>query len=79
MARLLPREWEQSYGNPVFYLESFIEPALYRGTCYRAANWTVVGMTKGLGKDSRSTRPNRSLKQVLGYPLTKRFREKLSS
>jgi len=36
-------------------------------------------MTKGLGKDSRSKRPNRSLKQVLGYPLTKRFREKLSS
>jgi hypothetical protein len=79
MARLLPREWEQSYGNPVFYLESFVEPARYRGTCYRAANWTVVGLTKGLGKDSRSKRPNRTIKQVLGYPLTKRFREKLSS
>ncbi len=79
MVRKLPMEWEQSYGNPVFFVETFVDVSRYRGTCYRAANWVVLGMTKGLGKDSRSKRPNRSLKQVLGYPLTKRFREKLSS
>jgi hypothetical protein len=79
MARLLPRHWEHRYGYPVHFVETFVEPARFRGTCYLAANWKVLGMTKGLGKDSRSKRPNRSMKQVLGYPLTKRFREKLLS
>jgi hypothetical protein len=77
MARVLPGQWEQHYGYPVHFVETFVEPARFRGTCYLAANWKVLGMTKGLGKDSRSNKPNRSLKQVLGYPLTKRFREKL--
>lgn len=79
MARLLPQHWENHYGYPVHFVETFVEPARFRGTCYLAANWKVLGMTKGLGKDNRSHQPNRSLKQILGYPLTKRFREKLLS
>jgi hypothetical protein len=77
MARLLPKEWERLYGHPVYYLETFIDPARFRGTCYRAANWKVLGRTAGLGKDARSKKPNRSLKEVLGYPLTKDFRTRL--
>jgi hypothetical protein len=37
----------------------------------------VLGLTTGRGKASNSHRPNRSLKQVLGYPLEKRFRRLL--
>ena len=77
MARMLPKEWERAYGHPVYYLETFIDPARFRGTCYRAANWKVLGRTAGLGKDARSKKPNRSLKEVLGYPLTKDFRTRL--
>ena len=47
------------------------------GTCYRAANWVLLGKTTGRGKQSNSYVPNRSIKEVLGYPLTKRFRELL--
>lgn len=79
MARLFPKDWEKSYGNPVHFVETFVDTSKYRGTCYLAANWKVLGMTKGRGKDSRSKRPNRSFKQVLGYPLSERFREKLQS
>jgi hypothetical protein len=78
MVRVLPEEWERSYGHPVWFVETFVDVSRYRGTCYRAANWVVLGMTKGRG-NSWSKRPNRPLKQVLGYPLTKRFREKLTS
>jgi len=46
-------------------------------TCYRAANWTVLGITAGLGKDARGSIPNRSLKQLLGYPLVRDFRKRL--
>jgi len=54
-----------------------VEPARFRGTCYRAANWVYLGQTTGRGKDDQTNRPNRPLKDVLGYPLTKRFRELL--
>ena len=74
MARMLPRDWERTYGHRVYYLETFIDPERSRGTCYRAANWIALGLTTGRGKDSNSHTPNRSLKQVLGYPLEKQFR-----
>jgi hypothetical protein len=79
MARRVPRDWEQVYGHRVCYLETFVDPSRWRGTCYRAANWTVLGLTTGRGKASNSHRPNRPLKQVLGYPLDPRFRQMLAA
>jgi hypothetical protein len=35
----------------------------------------LLGKTTGRGKQSNSYVPNRSIKEVLGYPLAKRFRE----
>jgi hypothetical protein len=77
IASSLSKDWEQLYGHPVYFAETFIDPGRFRGTCYRAANWKVLGLTTGRGKDSVSKRPNRSIKEVLGYPLTPRFRELL--
>jgi hypothetical protein len=77
MPTVLSRDWQRIYGHPVYFLETFIDPARSRGTCYRAANWIRLGRTTGRGKDSTSKRPNRSIKEVLGYPIWKRFRELL--
>jgi len=78
VAHTLTRDWEQMYGHPVYLAETFIDPGRFRGTCYRAANWKLLGLTTGRGKDSTSKRPNRSLKEVLGYPLTPNFRDLLA-
>jgi hypothetical protein len=77
MVRMLPGEWNEVYGHPVYFAETFVYPAKFKGTCYRAANWVDLGQTTGRGKDDLTMRPNRPLKDVLGYPLTKRFRELL--
>jgi hypothetical protein len=77
MTRMLPVEWEKMYGHPVYFAETFVDPERHRGTCYRAANWVNLGRTQGLGKDSRNKNQNRSLKDVLGLPLTSDFRERL--
>lgn len=79
IARTLSGEWQQRYGHPVVFLETFVDPQRFRGTCYRAANWVRLGRTTGRGKDDQTNRPNRPIKEVLGYPLTARFRERLSS
>jgi hypothetical protein len=77
MARRVSRDWEALYGHSILYLESFITPSLHAGICYRAANWRFLGLTTGRGKDDQTMRPNRPKKEVLGYPLTPRFRERL--
>jgi len=79
MARRLSRDWEALYGHPIHYLESFVDPERFRGTCYRAANWHFLGRTTGRGKDDQTNRQNRSLKEVLGLPVTRRFREVLGT
>jgi hypothetical protein len=78
MAMRIPEDWQQMYGHPIYFLETFVDPERFRGTCYRAANWVLLGQTTGRGKQSNSYVPNRSIKEVLGYPLTKRFRELLT-
>jgi hypothetical protein len=78
MTSVLSGDWDQLYEHPVYFAETFIDPDRFRGTCYRAANWVLMGRTTGRGKASNSYRPNRSIKEVLGLALTRRFRELLS-
>jgi len=79
MAKVLPLEWQRVYGHPVYYLETFVDPQRFRGTCYRAANWTYLGDTTGRGKDAPTHKANRSIKRVLGYPLVQDFRPRLQN
>jgi hypothetical protein len=78
MTRRLSADWQALYGHPVYFAETFVDPERFRGTCYRAANWVPLGSTTGRGKDDQTHRANRSLKQVFGYGLHRRFRELLS-
>ena len=78
MTGILSQDWERMYGHPVYFAETFIDPGRFRGTCYRAANWQLLGYTTGRGKDSISWKPNRPVKEIFGLPLTPSFRELLS-
>ena len=77
MGRVVSKDWEQLYRHPIYFLETFVDPERFAGTCYRAANWVLLGRTTGRGKGDLSHRPNRSIKEVLGYPLHRRFRQLL--
>lgn len=77
MSRQLSADWQEYFAHPIYFTETFVDPERYRGTCYQAANWVYLGMTKGLGKDSPDSKQNRTLKQVYGYPLVKDFRRRL--
>ncbi len=79
VARVLSADWQALYRHPIYLLETFIEPERFRGTCYRAANWTYLGLTTGRGKDDQTKQPNRSLKQLWVYPLRADFRRRLGA
>lgn len=73
--RILSGEWQRVYGHPIHFAETFVDVSRYRGTCYRAANWVSMGWTSGRGKDAPTHEQTRPIKEVLGFPLTKHFRE----
>src|SRR5205814_1868133 len=41
----LPQDWQQRYGYRPWLVESFVEQAKYRGTCYRASNFKELEQT----------------------------------
>jgi len=74
MTRILPKDWNRLYCHGIYYLETFVDKDRFAGTCYKAANWIYMGDTTGRGKNDQTNRPNRSIKAVWGYPLTRDFR-----
>ena len=75
---MLSADWQAAYNHPIYYLETFVDKDRFAGTCYKAANWTYLGDTTGRGKDDQTNKPNRSIKAVWGYPLSKHFRQHLT-
>lgn len=49
----VPKDWQHTFGHPVVLLETFVDPQLFRGTVYRAANWLHVGETKGFRRKGK--------------------------
>ena len=77
IARRISTDWRALYAHPIHLLETFIDPARFRGTCYRAANWTCLGLTSGRGHNDRTNRKDQPRKALWVYPLSKDFRRHL--
>ena len=45
--RRLSEDMRAAHGHPVLLAETFVDPARFAGTGYRAANWEAVGLSKG--------------------------------
>lgn len=43
-------DWQKQYEVEPYMVETFVDRQLYRGTSYKAANWTYLGITQGYGK-----------------------------
>jgi len=78
MAKLVVQDWQRLYAHPIYWMETFVDPARFKGTCYRAANWIALGHTTGRGHNARTKKATQPVKELLGLPLTPRFRELLS-
>ncbi len=75
--RCLVGDFKARYGLRPVLLETFVERARFRGTCYRAANWCHVGHTQGRGKCDRDHQAALPVKDVYVKPLSKDFRRQL--
>lgn len=46
----LAEDWQKTYGHPILAVESFVDSQLFRGTCYKAQGWKLLGETQGNGR-----------------------------
>lgn len=76
-ARRLPKDWQARYCVEPVLMETLVDPARYRGTCYRAANWIETGLTQGRGRMDRSHRAGEAAKQIFLFPLHRHWRQRL--
>lgn len=70
-------DWQHKYGHPLHLIETFVERDRFRGTCYQAANWKLVGQTTGRSRQDRYSTMRVPVKDIYLYPLTPRLRELL--
>ena len=75
----LSRDWQDHYGYQPVLLETFVERDRFAGTCYKAANWVLVGQTKGRGKLGPAGKISVPIKDLWLYPLERNFRHELTS
>ena len=81
-AKRMRADWAITYGYEPLLLETFVDLERHsesRGSSYRAANWRLVGVTKGRGKLDRHFEANKSKKAVLLYPLVEDVQRRLST
>jgi hypothetical protein len=67
--RRLSADWERAYGHPVLLAETFVDPTRFRGTCYRAAGWQCLGVTRGFAKQNTGYVAHGQPKTVWVRPL----------
>jgi hypothetical protein len=61
------------YGHSLHCLETFVDTSRYRGVCYQAANWQLVGHSTGRSRNDRQHRLRVPSKAIFLYPLRRRF------
>jgi SRSO17 transposase len=67
-------DWEQQYDVEPYMVETFVDRERYTGTCYLAANWTYLGITKGYGKIGKNFIYHGREKDFYVYIINRRFR-----
>ncbi|MBT3446896.1 MAG: DUF4338 domain-containing protein [Candidatus Thioglobus sp.] len=85
----ISNDWKEHYGRRPLLLETLVKSGRYKGTCYRAANWTHVGETRGEGRSREHIEGAKQggkkletaasgVKQIFLYPLASATRSRTS-
>lgn len=75
--RRVQRDWEIRYGYRPVLMETFVDTERFKGTCYKAANWELIGRTQGRGKYDRFTKRELSIKELFVMPLQEDWKDLL--
>lgn len=71
------KDWQTKYGIKPRVAETFVDPARFLGTCYKASNWQFVGTTKGFKKSGASHNRTEQPKMLFLKGLEKSLNKQL--
>jgi len=71
--RQLQQDWEKQYDVVPYMVETFVDRGQYLGTCYKASNWTYLGITKGYGKIGQEFMYHGRKKDLYVYIMDRQF------
>lgn len=75
----LANDWQVRYGITPVLVETFVDRSCYRGTCYQAANWILIGQTQGRGRQDKSHTAQGTIKDIWVYPLQSHWQTTLQA
>jgi len=76
-ARKIVDDWQCRYNYRPVLLETFVEKGRFKGTCYKAANWQLMGQTKGRGKLGPAGKISVPIKDAWLYPINSEYKNVL--
>lgn len=79
LARRVQGDWEARWGYRPVLMETFVDPAHYRGIGYRAAGWLLLGESTGEGIRRGQHTYQTTPKMIFVRPLAPDFRAQLRS
>ena len=82
LAKTLKRlsgDFEARWGHPVVMVETFVDPARHRGTCYIAGGFSLLGETLGYGRSGGRYHHHGRVKLTFGRLLRRDARAILTS
>ena len=65
----LATDWKTRYNITPLLVETFVDTSNYEGTCYKAANWKLLGQTQGRGRQDGDRLQSKTVKDIWVYPL----------
>ena len=78
--RRIQQDWQDRFGFPLLTMETFVDPSRFIGTIYHAANWQLIGKTKGYQRTrSGYSNTRQTSKLVFVQPLQRNSRSLLST
>jgi len=70
--RQVQKDWEKQYEITPYMVETFVDKR-YTGACYKASNWTYLGITKGYGKIGKEYVYHGRKKDLFVYIINRQF------
>lgn len=70
-------DWQQRYGIKPLLVESFVDGNRYTGRCYVAANWQLIGVSQGRGRDDQQRQFATGPKDIYVFALAPKARQQL--
>lgn len=67
------KDWMKVFQQDLWLVESFVDPRYFRGTVYKASNWTFLGTTKGYTKNGSTYSYHGWTKDIYVYVLEPRL------